>query len=46
MLAIQPGEAVLRFTRTTLNRQGLPVVYETGSGRGDLYDYSVHLFRQ
>jgi GntR family transcriptional regulator len=46
MLAIQPGEAVLRFTRTTLNGQGLPVVYEIGSGRGDLYDYSVHLFRQ
>jgi GntR family transcriptional regulator len=45
-LEISEGEAVLRFIRTTLDAGGLPVVYETGSGRGDLYDYSVHLFRK
>lgn len=46
ILEIEPGAAVLRFTRTTLNDRGRPVVYEQGSGRGDRYDYTVHLFRR
>ncbi|HEX6508129.1 MAG TPA: GntR family transcriptional regulator [Chloroflexota bacterium] len=46
MLAMKVGDAVLRFERTTLDATGRPVVYETGSGRGDRYDYSVHLFRK
>ncbi len=46
LLEIETGAPVLRFERTTLNAQGRPVVFEQGSGRGDSYDYSVHLFRR
>ena len=45
LLGIAPGDAVLRFERTTFTSDGQPVVYETGAARADLYDYSVRLSR-
>lgn len=46
LLAVQHGDAVLRFERTTLSADGRPIVFERGSARPDLYEYSVHLFRR
>lgn len=46
MLGIAEREAVLRFQRTTLDGAGKPVIFERGTGRADLYSYSVHLRRQ
>jgi GntR family transcriptional regulator len=46
LLGIEEGDAVLRFRRLTLREGGQPVVYEKGSARADLYEYSVHLFRK
>lgn len=46
MLRIAPGDPVLRFRRTTLGTGGRPLLFEEGTGRGDLYDYSVHLRRR
>jgi GntR family transcriptional regulator len=46
MLNITRRDAVLRFTRTTLGPKGTPLVFERGTGRADLYDYSVHLHRE
>jgi GntR family transcriptional regulator len=46
MLHIAERDAVLRFRRSTLGADEAPIVYERGSGRGDLYDYSVHLHRE
>lgn len=46
LLGINHGDAVLRFERTTLDAGGKRIVFEQGSGRADLYDYSVHLHRQ
>lgn len=46
MLRIPERDAVLRFQRTTLDGDGTPVIFEAGTGRGDLYDYSVHLHRR
>jgi GntR family transcriptional regulator len=43
LLEIAPGDAVLRFRRTTYAGEGVPFVYETGAARGDLYEYSVRL---
>ena len=45
LLNIAPGDAVLRFERTTFTSDGHPVVYETGAARADLYEYSVRLSR-
>jgi GntR family transcriptional regulator len=45
MLQIEERDAVLRFRRATLGPDSRPIVYEQGTGRGDLYDYSVHLQR-
>lgn len=46
MLRIPERSAVLRFQRTTLDTGERPIIFEAGTGRGDLYDYSVHLHRQ
>jgi GntR family transcriptional regulator len=46
LLAMRDGDAVLRFERTTLSADGRPIVFEQGSARPDLYEYSVHLFRR
>ena len=45
LLGIAPGDAVLRFERTTFTSDAQPVVYETGAARADLYEYSVRLLR-
>jgi GntR family transcriptional regulator len=44
-LGIGEGDAVLRFLRTTFTGDGRPVLFETGSARADIYEYSVHLTR-
>jgi GntR family transcriptional regulator len=46
LLEIAAGDAVLRFRRITLDTNGSPVVYEQGTARADLYEYSVHLLRR
>lgn len=46
LLGIQHGDPVLRFQRTTLTRDGQPIVFEQGAARADLYEYSVRLFRR
>lgn len=46
LLGIDVGEPVVKFERTTLNADGRPVVYEQGTARSDMYEYSVHLYRQ
>jgi GntR family transcriptional regulator len=45
LLGIAPGDAVLRFRRTTFTSDARPVVFETGAARGDLYEYSVRLLQ-
>jgi GntR family transcriptional regulator len=45
LLGIAPGDAVLRFRRTTFTSDAQPIVFETGAARGDLYEYSVRLLR-
>lgn len=46
LLQIAAGMPVLRFRRITLDANGEPVVYEHGTARADLYEYSVHLLRR
>lgn len=46
LLQIVEGDAVLRFERTTLSADDQPVIFESGSARADLYQYSVRLFRR
>jgi GntR family transcriptional regulator len=46
LLGIEPGDPVLRFRRVTLAAAARPVVYEQGTARADLYEYSVHLLRR
>jgi GntR family transcriptional regulator len=45
LLGIAPGDAVLRFRRTTFTGDMQPIVFETGAARADLYEYSVRLLR-
>jgi GntR family transcriptional regulator len=46
MLRIAERDAVLHFRRVTMDAEETPIVYERGTGRADLYDYSVHLHRE
>ena len=46
LLGIDVGEPVVRFERTTMSTDERPVVYEQGTARSDMYEYSVHLYRQ
>jgi len=46
LLGIAPGDAVLRFRRTTYASDERPVLFETGAARGDLYQYSVRLMQR
>jgi DNA-binding GntR family transcriptional regulator len=43
LLDTEPGSAVLRFRRKTFSSDDVPVLFETGAARGDLYQYSVRL---
>jgi GntR family transcriptional regulator len=43
LLGVAAGDAVLRFRRKTFAGDELPVLFETGAARADLYEYSVRL---